>query len=111
MVHYSKETKKLNLIDVVENHADKQFARRNIITKGAILKAEIEGKEEYIKVTSRPGQSGVVYGVITEWKQETTKPKKAKEPKGKNAEKEAPEEVEIGHHEKTVKQPKKAKKE
>src|SRR3989344_4918612 len=51
---------KMEIISVVENNADSQFARRNIITKGAILKAKDGEQELFVKVTSRPGQSGTV---------------------------------------------------
>jgi small subunit ribosomal protein S8e len=46
--------------DVVENPADPNYARRNIITKGAIL----ETSEGQVRVTSRPGQDGQVNGVL-----------------------------------------------
>ena len=53
--------KKAKILGVVESHrAD--FARENIITKGAVLKTDI-GK---VKVTNRVGQSGVVNGVLLE---------------------------------------------
>jgi small subunit ribosomal protein S8e len=42
--------------DVVENPADPNYARRNIITHGAI----IETSEGEARVTSRPGQDGQV---------------------------------------------------
>ncbi|RZN70536.1 MAG: 30S ribosomal protein S8e [Candidatus Methanolliviera hydrocarbonicum] len=47
---------------VLENSADPHFIRRNIITKGAILDTDI-GK---VRVTSRPGQDGVISGILTE---------------------------------------------
>lgn len=53
--------KKVKVLGVVESHrAD--FARENIITKGAILKTEI-GK---VKVTNRVGQDGIVNGILIE---------------------------------------------
>lgn len=52
--------KKVKILNVEENKANKQFTRRNILTKGAIIQTEI-GKA---KVTSRPGQHGVVNGVL-----------------------------------------------
>ncbi len=45
--------------DVAENPASRHFARRNIITKGAILETD-EGK---VRVTNRPGQEGTINGV------------------------------------------------
>ncbi|MBI2076595.1 MAG: 30S ribosomal protein S8e [Candidatus Aenigmarchaeota archaeon] len=50
------------ILSVIGNPADSQFIRRNIITKGAILQTDL-GK---VKVTSRPGQDGVVNGIMIE---------------------------------------------
>ena len=55
-------TKKYKILNVLENRANREYARRRIITKGAILATEI-GK---VKVTSRPGQHGVINGVLIE---------------------------------------------
>ncbi|AHF80175.1 30S ribosomal protein S8e [Thermococcus paralvinellae] len=52
--------KKVKILGVVENPANRQYVRRNIITKGAIIQTEI-GKAI---VTSRPGQDGVVNAVL-----------------------------------------------
>ena len=52
--------KKVKILNVEENKANKQFTRRNILTKGAIIQTEI-GKA---RITSRPGQHGVVNGVL-----------------------------------------------
>ncbi|WP_297534453.1 30S ribosomal protein S8e [Thermococcus sp.] len=52
--------RKVKILGVVENPANRQYARRNIITKGAIIETEI-GKAV---VTSRPGQDGVVNAVL-----------------------------------------------
>jgi len=54
--------KKVAILNVVENEANKHYIRRNIITKGAIIETEI-GKA---KVTSRPGQDGVINAVLIE---------------------------------------------
>ena len=44
-----------------ENAANKDYTRRNIITKGAVLSAKTpDGKDVKVKVTSRPGQDGVL---------------------------------------------------
>jgi small subunit ribosomal protein S8e len=48
--------------DVVENGANPNYARRNIITKGAIVETDA-GRA---RVTSRPGQSGQVNAVLVE---------------------------------------------
>ena len=47
------------ITDVVENPADPNYARRNIITRGAI----VETSEGQAKVTSRPGQDGQINAV------------------------------------------------
>ena len=48
-----KKSEKVEIIDVEENSANRDFARRKIITKGAIIETT-KGKA---RVTSRPGQS------------------------------------------------------
>jgi len=54
--------KKVAILNVVENRANAHYIRRNVITKGAIIETEL-GKA---KVTSRPGQDGVVNAVLIE---------------------------------------------
>jgi len=54
------KAQKVKILSVVENPADSQFIRRNIITKGAVVETEL-GRA---KVTSRPGQDGVVNAVL-----------------------------------------------
>ena len=56
----SKKTKRVKVLTVVENSANPFYVRRNIINKGAIIETEI-GKA---KVTSRPGQDGVVNAIL-----------------------------------------------
>lgn len=60
-----KGFKKSKIISVLENKTNRKFLRRNIITKGAIIQTE-NGKA---KVTSRPGQHGVINAVEIEWEQ------------------------------------------
>ena len=50
------------ITNVVENPADPNYARRNIITRGAV----IETSEGTARVTSRPGQDGQVNAVLVE---------------------------------------------
>lgn len=50
------------ILNVTENSANTHFVRRNIITKGAVVETNI-GK---VKVTSRPGQHGIINGVLVE---------------------------------------------
>ncbi len=53
---------KAEIKSVVENPAHVHYARRNVITKGAIILTEI-GKA---KVTNRPSQEGVINAVLIE---------------------------------------------
>lgn len=48
------------IITVVENKANKNYVRRNILTKGTVVNTE-KGKA---KVTNRPGQDGVVNAIL-----------------------------------------------
>lgn len=57
------ETQKVEVAEitsVVENQANTHFVRRNIITKGAVVETTA-GK---VKVTSRPGQDGIINGTL-----------------------------------------------
>ena len=56
------KTEKLKILEVVENKANPHFVRMGIITKGAIVKTE----KGLVKITSRPGQHGVVNGILIE---------------------------------------------
>jgi len=56
------ETKKVKILRVVEVPANRDFARRNIIVKGTIIETEI-GRA---RVTSRPGQDGVINAILIE---------------------------------------------
>ena len=53
---------KLKIQSVKENKANKDFVRRNVVTKGAIIETE----KGLAKVTSRPGQDGIVNAVLSE---------------------------------------------
>ena len=81
---HAKTVKKGKILAVVENNADRQFARRNVITKGAVIKVDISGQQKYAKVSSKPGQSGSVDAVLLEGYIEK---KEAKELKAKKASK------------------------
>lgn len=54
------KTQKARIISVEQNPANPHYVRRNIITKGAVVKTEA-GR---VKITSRPGQSGSLTGVL-----------------------------------------------
>lgn len=56
----SKKYVKAKIKAVTENKASRHFIRRNIMTKGAIIDTD-KGKA---KVTSRPGQDGMVNAVL-----------------------------------------------
>lgn len=55
-----KKYKKVKILTVVQNPANRHFIRRNILTKGAVVKTEIGD----VKITSRPGQEGNINGVL-----------------------------------------------
>lgn len=59
----SGETTTETIENVVENPANVNHARRNIITKGAIIQTE----DGYARVTSRPGQTGQVNAVRVDY--------------------------------------------
>ncbi|MFH1697314.1 MAG: 30S ribosomal protein S8e [Candidatus Diapherotrites archaeon] len=84
-----KTSKKGKILAVVENNADRHFARRNVITKGAILKVEISGTQKYARVTSKPGQSGSIDAVLIDGYIEKKEEKAKKAKKAENREKAA----------------------
>ncbi|MFX0014544.1 MAG: 30S ribosomal protein S8e [Promethearchaeota archaeon] len=53
-------TEKVEIEDVLENPANRDFARRKIITKGALIRTKIGTA----RVTSRPGQNGTVDAIL-----------------------------------------------
>ncbi len=54
------EFKKVRILSVSENKANREFKRKQVITRGAIILTEL-GEA---KVTSRPGQDGVVNAIL-----------------------------------------------
>jgi small subunit ribosomal protein S8e len=56
------ETVDATIENVVENPANPNYVRRNIVTKGAV----IETSAGRARVTSRPGQTGQVNAVLVE---------------------------------------------
>ncbi len=54
------KTQKTELLNVIENPANPNLVRRNILTKGAIVETKL-GKA---RITSRPGQEGAVNGIL-----------------------------------------------
>lgn len=57
-------TRTVKILKVVENPSNTDYDRRGIITKGARIETELGTA----KVTSKPGQDGVVNAVIVEGK-------------------------------------------
>jgi small subunit ribosomal protein S8e len=60
----SGKIKKAKIISVKENPANPHYIRRNVITKGAIIETDVG----MARVTSRPGQDGVINAVMVEEK-------------------------------------------
>ncbi len=56
------ETKKVMIETVVENPANPNYVRRNLLTKGAIIKTELGNA----RILSRPGQDGAINAVLIE---------------------------------------------
>lgn len=56
------KTKKAKILEVVDHKDNINYTRMNIITKGCIVKTDA-GKA---KITSKPGQHGVVNGILIE---------------------------------------------
>ncbi|MFC1698036.1 30S ribosomal protein S8e [Nanoarchaeota archaeon] len=56
----NKKNKKIKLKTVLENPANRNYVRRNILTKGTVVDTEL-GK---VKITSRPGQDGLINGIL-----------------------------------------------
>lgn len=56
----TNRTQKAKIDEVLENPANVDYNRRGVITRGAIVKTDLGNA----RVTSRPGQSGVVNGIL-----------------------------------------------
>lgn len=52
--------KKVKIETVKDNKANQHYMRRNIITKGAVIKTELGDA----KVTNRPGQDGLINAIL-----------------------------------------------
>lgn len=64
-VYYGGKNSKCEILNV-ENPANREFTRKNIITKGAILTVKDGEKTIKVKVVSRPGQCGTINAVPIE---------------------------------------------
>ena len=58
----TKKAQVTEILTVVESPANRNFIRRNIITKGSVVNTKA-GK---VKVTSRPGQDGMINGILVQ---------------------------------------------
>ncbi len=56
----NKRVSKVKILSTLDNSANRDYARRGVITKGAIINTEI-GRA---RVLSRPGQDGVVNALL-----------------------------------------------
>ena len=56
----TNKTSKSKIVSFDSNAASQDLNRRHVLTKGAIVETEL-GK---VKITSRPGQHGVINGVL-----------------------------------------------
>ena len=56
----TKKTEKVKILRYEENPASKELSRRHILTKGAIIQTE----KGLAKITSRPGQHGMINAVL-----------------------------------------------
>lgn len=56
----TNKTSKVKILRFESNDASKDYTRRHVITKGAIVETEL-GK---VKITSRPGQHGILNGIL-----------------------------------------------
>lgn len=56
----------MELVTVKENMGNRDFARRNIITKNALLEVKSGDKTVKVRVLSRPGQNGSINAVLTQ---------------------------------------------
>ncbi|TFG00238.1 MAG: 30S ribosomal protein S8e [Promethearchaeota archaeon] len=56
----TNETKNVEILGFEENLASKDLNRRHVLTKGAVVETEL-GK---VRITSRPGQQGILNGLL-----------------------------------------------
>ncbi len=56
----TKKSHKAKIVTIKDNKANRNFVRRNIMTKGGIIETELG----LARITSRPGQEGTVNAVL-----------------------------------------------
>ncbi len=62
------KTEKIKILDVETNPANKEFTRRKVMTKGALIRTE----KGYAIITNRPGQEGFISAIPTQYDVEQT---------------------------------------
>lgn len=67
------KTQSMKIVWVHENPANRLYVRRNIITKGTLIEVEANGTKAFARVTSRPGQDGMVTAVLADAPVDTKK--------------------------------------
>ncbi len=60
----TKKIEKAEILTVKRNDANREFARSNIMTKGAIIEVKTSSGTKLARVTNRPGQSGGIDAVL-----------------------------------------------
>ena len=60
----TQEYENLKILTITENPANRHFVRRNIMTKGALIKTD----KGIAKITSKPGQEGTINAVLVQTK-------------------------------------------
>ncbi len=56
----TNKTSKVRILRFESNEASKDFNRRHVLTRGAIVETELGN----VRITSRPGQHGVLNGIL-----------------------------------------------
>ena len=56
----NKKYQKVKIITIVDNPSNRNFIRRNIMNKGAIIKTELGNA----RISSRPGQEGTINAIL-----------------------------------------------
>ncbi len=65
------KAEKVKILDVELNSANKEFTRRKVMTKGALIRTE----KGYAIITNRPGQEGFISAVPTQFDVDATQEK------------------------------------
>jgi small subunit ribosomal protein S8e len=74
----NNKTQKMKIVWVHENDANRLYVRRNIITKGTLIEAQNGEEKVFARVTSRPGQDGMVNAITAEAPKEKKKTSRGK---------------------------------